>query len=312
MPQINTPSGLISNFQTQLEHDWSRFRDLEGDDSARGASYEKAFRDLLNEYLGGRFDFYTNCSVMDENLDCFEEFGDGPNNEVDIVSLFSHSTPRLVLREENMTWVPLEGISFLCEVKSRVDKQRLGSDIDKLSILRELEKDPDERFGPTVSGDCSVNHQIHCLVYDESSISDKSLMSKLEGNTAWDLVLLVKDDILIVNQSLPIQEYLLTTAVASQLPNPQEDERIPTEEGSYPKKIVFPGDSESNALSIDSGLTWFMLALAGSIPWPIGHTTTNHLSQLAMASKTNVQFGASTSITEELDIEEDNEVDSDG
>lgn len=306
MPETNSPERLINRFQTQLKHDWSRFRDIEGDDSARGNSYESAFRDLLAEYFGGRFDIYTNCSVMDTHLSCFDEFGNGVSNEVDVVSLFSHATPKIVLREREMTWIPLEGVSFLCEIKSRVDKGRLKSDLEKLSVLRSLETDPDDRFGITVSGDYSVDHQIHCLVYDKSSISDDSLNSLLDGTNAWDLVLLVEDDILIVNQTLPVQRVLAATAAASQIPDPYNDDRLDDVLGNdgEAKSVKFPGDSSRSSISIDSGLAWFMLALSISIPWPVGLTTVDHLSQLAMFSKTNLQSGASTSIDQEIEFEE--------
>lgn len=118
MPKIDSPEGLINRFQTQLEHQWSRYRDIEGDDSARGSSYESALCDLLDEYFGGRFDLHTNCSIMDDRLDCFEAFDESAENEIDVVALFSHATPRLVLREGDIQWVPLAGVSFLCEVKS--------------------------------------------------------------------------------------------------------------------------------------------------------------------------------------------------
>lgn len=310
MPRANSPEGLINNFQTQLEQEWSRFRNMEGDDSARGSSYESAFRDLLTEYFGGRFDIYTNCSVMDTNLSCFDEFGNGVNNEVDVVSLFSHATPRIVLREGDMTWVPLEGVSFLCEIKSQVDKRRLSSDLKKLSILRNLELDPNDRFGVTVSGDYSVEHQIHCLVYDKSSISDDSLNSLLEDTDVWDLVLLVEDDVLIVNQTLPVQQFLMPVAAASQIPDPYNDERFTsaiTDEGKS-KSAKFPGDTSYSSISIDSGLAWFMLALSVSISWPMGLSTAKHLSQLAMSSKTNLQFGASTLVNQEIKFEETDEV----
>ncbi|KPN29966.1 hypothetical protein SY89_00686 [Halolamina pelagica] len=301
MTTINSPAGLLESFQNQLEHDWSRFRNIAGNDTARGSSYENALSNLLDQYLGGKFDIHTACSVMDRNVSCFDKFGNGASNEIDVVALFSHSTPRIVLREHEITWVPLSGVAFLCEVKSRVDKGRLESDLDKLSVLRELEKDPDDRFGVTVSGDYSVNHQLHCLVYDESSISDDELNSQLANSTDWDLVLLVKEGTLMINNTLSISEYLVPLAIASQIPDPSNDERISNSD--EPQDIHIPGNSEDGIISINNGLTWFILAISGSIPWPVGLTTADHLSQLAMKSETKLQFGAAKSVSEQINLD---------
>jgi len=291
MAKINSPHGLISNFQTQLEHQWSRFRELEGDDSARGSSYESAFSDLLEEYFGGRFDIFTNCSVMDHSLSCFDAFERGAQNEIDVIGLYNHATPRLVLRERDMKWVPLEGVAFLCEVKSRVDKGRIQSDLQKLSILRELESDPDDRFGVTVSGDYSVDHQLHCLIYDRSSISDETLNSNLSESEVWDLVLLVEDDVLIINHTLPVIEILKFQAVKSQASNMASDD-------GEVKRTMVPDEENYTCLSLSNGLAWFMLALSGSVPWPVGLTTTRSFTQLLAESQTGMKYSATTQVTE--------------
>lgn len=296
MTDVNSPEGLISNFQTQLEHQWRRFRDIEGDDSARGSSYEAALQQLLEEYFGGRFDILSNCSIMDSQLACFNSFRNNAQNEIDVVALFSHASPRIILRETNLNWVPLEGVSFLCEVKSRIDKPRLESDLEKLEIVRDLEMDPDERFGTKVHGEYSVDHQLHCLVYDRCSISNNSLNSLLKENSVWDMVLLVEDDILIVNNTLPVIEYLHAMAVSSQTQNVEK-------EFDEPMEIVTPGEEDSYCLSLGNGLAWFIIALSITIPVPLGVTTVSSLSQLVSRSSTEVKLGATSSIDEMNSVE---------
>lgn len=295
MTDVNSPEGLIANFQTQLEHQWSRFRDIEGDDSSRGSSYETALQDLLREYFGGRFDILSNCSIMDSELACFDAFGKNAKNEIDVVALFSHASPRIILRETNMNWVPLEGVSFLCEVKSRIDKGRLESDLKKLEILRGLEVDPDDRFGTKVHGDYSVDHQVHCLVYDRSSIADETLDALLSDSTAWDIILLVEDDTLIVNGTLPVFKYLQSMAISSQV---SETDVVHEE----PKKVVIPGDGDESTLSVGNGLAWFIIALSITIPVPLGVTTVSSLSQLVSQSSTGIRQGATSSIDEQDSI----------
>lgn len=299
MNDVSSPTGLIQNFQTQLEHQWQRFRRPEGDDTARGNSYESALKDLLDEYFGGRFDVISNCSVMDADLACFDSFGQGAQNEVDVLALFSHATPRVVLREAELNWVPLEGVSLLCEVKSRVDKGRLESDLRKLEILRELEVDPDDRFSTKISGEYTVDHQIHCLVYDRGHIADETLNTALADSTAWDVVLLVEDDTLIVNETLPFVEYLSPLAVLSQTRNidglQHDDDQV--------RQAVLPGSEGSTCLSVSNGLAWFILLLSSTIPVPLSVSASSCISELLRHSVTGIRLGASTRVTEDDTVE---------
>lgn len=299
MAEINTPTGLIRNFQTQLEHQWQRYRGTEGDDSARGSSYESALQDLLDEYFGGRFDIWSNCSVMDSQLACFDTFEKNAQNEIDVVALFSQASPRIVLREMDMNWVPLEGISFLCEVKSRVDKGRLESDLRKLEILRELEIDPDDRFPTKVHGDYTVDHQLHCLIYDKGTISDDTLNSLLDGSDAWDLVLLVEDDTLIVNGTLPILPHLRSMAVSSQVMNADDEEN----DGDRVMEAQLPANVDCSCISLSNGLAWFILAISVTIPVPLGVGTSSCLFRLLQQSITGLQWGAKSEVTKEDTVE---------
>ena len=292
MTDINSPEGLISNFQTQLEHQWSRFRAVEADDSSRGSSYETALQNLLQEYFGGRFDILSNCSVMDSELDCFDTFGKNAKNEIDVVALFSHASPRIILRETDVNWIPLEGISFLCEVKSRIDKGRLDSDLEKLEILRRLERDPDDRFATKVHGEYCVDHQLHCLVYDCSSIADETLNALLTESTAWDMVLLVEEDTLIVNNTLPAARYIRSMAITSQI---RRTDVVYDELG----EVAIPSEGDESILSVDNGLAWFIIALSITIPVPIGVSTVSSLSELITRSFTGIRHGAASSVNEQ-------------
>lgn len=299
MTEINSPEGLIRRFQTQLEHQWRRYRDIEADDSARGSSYESALRDVLQMYFGGRFDLHTNCSVMDQNLACFDAFHQNAQNEIDVLALFSHATPRIVLHEGDIQWVPLAGISFLCEVKSRIEKGKLKTDLEKLKILRSLEKDPNDRFGTKVHGDLTVDHQLHCLIYDRAQIADTTMESLLKGSDAWDLLLIVEEDTLVINSTLPVLKIIERSAIGSHLiDNKRDPER---------KRVASP-DEEIHFISSSNGLAWFILSLSHSIPVPIGISTANTLHELITYSMTGMEYGATTEVNDD-DMVEFEEVD---
>lgn len=209
MTDISSADELTRRFQTQLDHEWQRFRDIDANDTSRGSSYETELSNILESYLGSSYEIVTNCSIMDRDLECFDTFETSGQNEFDVVSLFCQAIPRIVVEEGKIRWVPLPSIAFVCEVKSRVDKGRLSSDLDKLSTLRSLEGDPADRFPTKMQGPSTVDRQIHCLVYDQASIANDTFTELLaQSQNSWDMVLIVEENVLVVNETLPFQSEL--------------------------------------------------------------------------------------------------------
>ena len=301
---------LLGIFQNQLERDWRTFRDIEGNDTARGASYEDALSDILSEYFGGIYNVETNCSVMDANLECFNEFDSSSQNEFDVVSLFRQANPRVILREGDITWVPLSAIAFLCEAKSKVDTGRLEDDLEKLESLRLLEADPDDRFPTKVSGDVTVDHQVHCLVYDRAEISNSAMTDLLDTySTAWDIVLIVETDTVIVNGTIPYIEFLRDEAAATQLDAISDDS-----EGGMARAI---DDPTHDFISVSNGFAWFMIVIGLSIPIPLSVQTVELFRNIVKETPSGAQYGAKTSVTSDdtllspLEPEDVEEVDPD-
>lgn len=305
MANTSPIDNLLSTFQNQLERDWRKFRNIEGNDTSRGSSYESALSNILNKYFEGIYKIETNCSIMDMELKCFDEFRSSSQNEFDVVALFRQASPRVILKEGDVTWIPLSAVAFLCESKSKVDKGRLKSDLKKFQILRSIESDPDDRFPTKVHGDFNVDHQIHCLVYDKSEISNSTMTDLLEKYTdAWDIILVVETDTIILNSTVPYVDLLRNQAIGTQMDAISSDT-----DGDVVRKIANP---THNFMSVSNGFAWFMIVLSATIPVPLAIQTTELFTNLIKETKSGLQYGAKTSVDSDdtiigpVDPDEDN------
>jgi hypothetical protein len=155
-----------------------------------------------------------------------------------------------------MNWVPYDGVAFTCEVKSSLSKSNLEKDLKKLNILEELRGNPTKRFPQNLTGtDMVVPHQLHCLVYDENEISRQSRNELFyEYPSAWDLLLIVDEDKLLLNSTLPYARHLFGRD---------------RQEGEF------------QWCHIENGLLWLIVALSVSIPQPPVVQTVNPLVKMA-------------------------------
>lgn len=252
---------MLENLEEALKSDWREYRRQSFNANTKGAAYEKALAALLTEYLGEVFEIRTRTAIIDRELDCFQKLSPG-QNEIDIVASFKQSKPHIVFESQDMTWVPYNGVAFVCEVKSELKTTSLREDLAKLNKLRELGVDPSDRFGVLISGDSTVQHQMMTLAYDKSSeVSEESLVDILENNlTTWDLVLLVEEDVLIANPNLPFSQQV----------------GVEMEDG---RKMNFNGTTigDEDLMMYPSGFLWFLSYICTSIPHPPVVQTINPL-----------------------------------
>lgn len=255
---------LAEDIRSQLLREWKYLRNQAHNPANKGASYENGLRDLLSKYYGGLYEFYTEPVVIDSNLDVFDTFDTTRGqHEIDVVALFRQANPQIVFDIEEMTYVPLEGVAFICEVKNKVDKGRLEGDLEKLSKLRNL-TNSDRSFGPMISGDYTTTNQLLCLVYDQSQIADETRNELLwDYKFAWDIVLIIDDDEIFINTQLPSSD-IFNKTFSIHHPNLGEGTT------QYTSPII----SENNAL-----MTFFLL-LSISIPTPMSVSTINTMLSL--------------------------------
>ncbi|GAB3705142.1 hypothetical protein [Halorubrum pallidum] len=192
-----------------------------------------------------------------------------------------------------MTYVPLIGTAFLCEVKSKIDSGRLEKDLTKLRKVSKLAKSEQRTFAISQTGTYTTNSQIKCLVYDERSISDERLVDQLiEYQDAWDLLLIVQDDVLFVNSSLPFFDDMRGPAdvVSDEFDIDEisfddsiieDDSEIDSEQVAKMKSdLKMSIRKDRNFGTLNNGMAWFLLLLSASIPRPLGIDTADTLKNL--------------------------------
>jgi hypothetical protein len=68
---------------------------------------------------------------MDTQMEYLSIFSVG-ENEVDVAATFVRTYPKIVVKIGETKYVPYDGVAFIIEVKSTVDKTRLEQDLLKL------------------------------------------------------------------------------------------------------------------------------------------------------------------------------------
>lgn len=256
---------MIDDFSEDLQNNWSQIRKRQYNPSRKGDEFEESLKDFLESYFTSVFEFRMGCSLVDSELRCFKEFDSG-QNEFDVVSSFRTATPNIVFREGNMQWIPYNGVAFVSEVKSHLTKSNLKKDLSKLDILQDLRGDPSDRFPNMMAGtNAMVPHQIHCLVYDKNEIDRKTRQELFyEYPDAWDLFLIVDEDKLLLNSTLPLAEDLFGRD---------------RQEGEF------------QWCYIENGLLWLIVSLSVSIPQPPVVHTANPLIKMATFMGTSTGGG---------------------
>lgn len=245
---VNDPKkSLFNGFKNQLRSKWKDYRDQSFNQNTKGYAYEKALSDLLTDYFGGVFDIHTRAAIIDTNTKCFDYFTLG-ENEFDVIATFKQAKPQIVFEQNEMRWLPYNSVAFICETKSKLDSSSLTDDLEKVKKLRKISVSFENRFGVTITGKYTAKHQLNFLVYDRTSIAQKTLLQKTQDNlSAWDAILLVEEDNILVNPKLPYSNIL-------------------------PKV-------ESISIS-GNGLVHFIGLISGSVPHPTSVNTINTLFNL--------------------------------
>jgi hypothetical protein len=284
---------LGEGIQNQLKKDWNKFRNQHHNPSNKGASYEEALSDFLDKYYGGVYETQTETVVIDENLNVFESFDTARGeHEIDLVGIFQSARPRIIFEVGEMTYVPLIGTAFLCEVKNKIDSGRLEKDLKKLQKVSRLAREEDRSHAVAQTGKYTTDSLIKCLVYDENSISDERLEELLmKYEDSWDLLLLVQDDILLVNSTLPIfndiQGPLDIVAEGVDLDemsigiDDMDESEIDQEVMEKAEDNLRRAIQRSRSFSmLTNGLSWFLILLTASISRPLGVDTAETLRNI--------------------------------
>lgn len=259
----HNPEAIIQGFRTNLHSQWEQHRDHAFNANTKGAAYESALKEFLDEYFAPIYNIRTRTAVIDRELQCFDLLNPG-ESELDVVSVFKQAVPGIIMEAGEMGWVPYDSVAFVCEVKSKLTAPALEKDLEKFAKLSELGRQNRFTSGQTgqtqmylvddenreSSMKTTVNHQLKCLVYDEKSIDPETLLNTaMVAPEIWDLILIVEDDLLIVSPNLPFVD-----AWQNRVSWDMDD----SPEHVFPDFVVLP-----------EGIVWFIILLVISIPRPI-------------------------------------------
>lgn len=295
----NQGQWLFERVQQQLSRDWEELREIYA--NSKGDTYEETLSDFLDSYFGGVYDINTKVAVIDQNLISFDVFdfvsGD---DEIDLVASFSQAKPRIIFKtgdgKGELRWVPFEAVAFICEIKSQLTKQSLEDDFSKLESISRISESIDDRFGPMIGGDYTITDPLQCLVYDRESIADDTLEDILTSNYShWHMVLLVENDILLLNRSLPISGIF---APNSPMFGPENMPELPPELIAQ-MELELDIETDPDIITLNNGLFWFLITISATIPDPLSVNTANSLNALS----DDIQFY--TGVKTEMEDEEE-------
>jgi hypothetical protein len=145
-------------------------------------------------------DFHVRAALIDRDLKILELLKPS-ENEFDVVATFKNACPRLVLKTEGATYVPLDAVAHVVEVKQTLEMPGLKSDLDKLNVLDKVAAQ--FSFGSFFHGDWTVMRPLKILFYYEAAIDTGSMIALLSQRSGWDMLAVFRDDLLLGNRSLP-------------------------------------------------------------------------------------------------------------
>lgn len=186
---------LLDGVDENLRNNFAHTRGLYYNQNTKGGNYEKILAEYFEKYLDNLVDFHTRSAILVAQLDALTLFSHG-KNEFDVVATFKTASPRIILESRDISYIPLDAVAFIIEVKQTLDKTKLENDIQKMKILKELRLS--NRFGRTLI------YPMKIFFYYEKKIAKETLEKILvENSDFWDIVIIYQDDRMYANSHLP-------------------------------------------------------------------------------------------------------------
>lgn len=221
---------ILNSFSDALNNRFQECKASNYDANTKGGQYEKVVSKFMETYFGGVLDFHTRAQVLDISLNCLRLFRRNSNN-FDVVATFRAAIPRLIYSTGDITFVPLDSVALVAEVKDTLTKTFLKDDLEKLKLFSDLPFSVD-RFYPLITKENQVPRPLRLLVYGSKSINDRTLFSlMMDYRPYWDILVVVETDQIWDNLQMdlkgndifycPIRAmYQAAMAIAKHLPTP--------------------------------------------------------------------------------------------
>ncbi len=201
---------ILADIESQLESEFEKKRSKAYNRNTKGHDYEIALSKFYQDYLGGAFDFETRRGIWDAQLEAKSLFSP-EENEFDVVAIYKNAVPKLV---HDIRHIPYDAVAFVTEISQTLDLSKLRKDLGKFMKLSKLQVSH-ERFrfrryaDPKAQGQInpvpSISRPVRVLLYYEAEASEKKVFNILTKNgDYWDMFLILKKKILLINTTLPI------------------------------------------------------------------------------------------------------------
>jgi hypothetical protein len=191
---------LLDAIEKQLKSRFEELRDQKYNTNTKGYDYEEILKAFLEDYIGGAFDILIRIGVLDIELKALSTLKPY-ENEFDIVGLYKNAVPRLV----HHRWVPYDSVAFIIEVKQTLQTPFLRKDLEKLSKLTDLKLNENRiRTSLGYIHKFGLKRPVRVLFYYEKKANSSTVFEELNGkySDAWDLCIILKDNLVLINNSL--------------------------------------------------------------------------------------------------------------
>jgi hypothetical protein len=197
----------LEKMENETRSVFDRIRQENYNDNTKGYDYENTLKEFYSLYLCSGFDFFVRRPILDINLRVESVLK--RKNEFDILATYKSAIPRLIYKIKDTNYIPYDSVAFITEVKQTLTKPNLKKDLEKFHKLDKLELG--QRF-KYMSFPFLRQRPERILFYYErranpSTILD--LLSQKDFVESWDIVTILKDDILIINKTNYVQKEIM-------------------------------------------------------------------------------------------------------
>lgn len=189
---------ILTRIEEQLKTKFEELRSEKYNQNTKGYDYEEIVKQFFEDYVGGGFEVLIRMGILDAELKVLNALKP-TENEFDVVGLYRNAVPKLVHRR----LVPYDSVAFIIEVKQTLTIPNLENDLAKFEKIKSLKINPQRfNFNCWFPADL-IKRPIRVLFYYESQADIEKVFGLLDSSDSWDLCIIVKDNNVLMNSTIP-------------------------------------------------------------------------------------------------------------
>lgn len=204
---------ILTRIEEQLKTKFEELRNEKYNQNTKGYDYEEIVKQFLEDYIGGGFEVLIRMGVLDAELKVLN-FLKPTENEFDVIGLYRNAVPKLVHRR----LVPYDSVAFIFEIKQTLTITNLKDDLAKFERIKNL-KINKQRF----NFNCwfpknLIKRPLRVLFYYELHANIEKVCELLNSSDSWDLCVILKEDNVLMNSTIPFVKEQFKQAKFVQFP----------------------------------------------------------------------------------------------